>query len=303
MFKDHLLKEVLEILDLNEFRSLAFRGCFDVLTKKDDTLMIKVLTNIDSFSREHANNLKAMSDFLLSKSLTISVRSNRGTLSDNVIYSRFGIPTMTVDSFRNIITNDWLPSVFAIKGKHVVDIDVNLLRNSREKVGLSLEELGKKVNISKKSLYEIENKRVNPTEETVNRLEDFFGIDLSKNYEIEFSRDYKEINPKTDFQKKIYSKFSRLKINSSCLSCSPFEIVGKKKEIFLTGLSENEGNLEQRSRILSDISSLTDTISVFISKNSKSENVDGVPVILDSEIDELDSYRDFSGLIKERKAR
>ena len=303
MFKDHLLKEVLEILDLNEFRSLAFRGCFDVLTKKDDTLMIKVLTNIDSFSREHANNLKIMSDFLLSKSLTISVRSNRGALSDNVIYSRFGIPIMTIDSFRNIITNDWLPSVFAIKGKHVVHIDVNLLRNSREKMGLSLEELGKKVDISKKSLYEIENKRVNPTEEAVDKLEEFFDIKLSKNYEIEVARDYDEIYPKTNFQKKIHSEFSRLKINSSCLSCSPFDIVGKKKETFLTGLSENEGNLEQRSKILNDISSLVDTLSVFISKNSKVENVDGVPVISKSEIDELDSYRDFTCLIKERRTR
>ncbi len=301
MFKADLLNEVLEILDLNEFRTVVFRGCFDVLTRRDDTLLIKVLTNIDSLSREHANNLKIMSDFLSSKTLTISVRCNRGKLSDNVIYSRFGVPTMTIGSFENIVTNDWMPSVFAIKGKHVVDIDAKLLRKSRERTNLSLEELGKRIDVSKKSLYEIENERVNPTEEAVEKLEDFFGIKISKNYEITMTREYDEIAPKTKFQDRIKTKFSELKIKSSCLSSSPFEIVGRKKEVFLTGLSECRENIDKKSEVLKNISSLTNTISVFITKDSKDQNIDGIPVIFDSEIDELDNYRDFSGLIKERK--
>ncbi|MBL7170141.1 MAG: helix-turn-helix domain-containing protein [Candidatus Aenigmarchaeota archaeon] len=302
MFKSNLLNEVLQILSLNEFRTIVFRGCFDVLTKKDDTLLIKVLGNVDSFSEEHANNMKVMSNFLSAKSLTVSARCNRNRLSDNVVYSRFGIPIMSLGSFETIIENDWLPSVLAVRGKHVVKIDIGLMKQNRKEMKMSLEELSRKIKISKKSLYEIENERVDPSKETVEKLEDFFGVNLSKKYEIKVAESYHEVSPKSEFQNKVYSKFSEMKIECSCLSSSPFEIIGKKKEVLLTGLSEDERILEANSKILSDISSFTNTLSVFIAKESQNKNVDGVPVILDSEIDEIDNYRDFSGLIRERKS-
>jgi putative transcriptional regulator len=302
MFKSDLLNEVLHILDLNDFRSLIFRGCFDILTKRDDTLLIKVLSNVDSFSEEHANNLKIMSNFLSAKTLTISIRSNHSLLSDNVIYSRFGIPIMSIVSFNNIISNDWLPSVFTIKGKHLVEINGKAMKKARKQMNLSLEELGSKIKISKKSLYEIENERVNPKKETVEKLESFFGKDLRKEQEIEISGNYKQVKPESDFQRKVYTKFSEMRVECSCLKSSPFEIVGKKKEVLLTGLPENKREIENKSKIFHDISSLTGNISLFITKNSEKNNIDGVPIILDSEIDEIDGYRDFSGLIKERKA-
>ena len=190
MFKADLLNEILQILSLNDFRSLVFRGCFDVLTKKDDTLLIKVLGNVDSFSEEHANSLKIMSNFLSAKSLTISARCNRNVLSDNVVYSRFGIPIMSLGSFESMIENDWLPSVLAVRGKHIVKIDAGLMKQNRKEMKMTLEELGRKIKIVKKSLYEIEKKRVDPSKETAEKLEDFFGVDLSKRYKLKITKSY-----------------------------------------------------------------------------------------------------------------
>ncbi|MBD3156152.1 MAG: helix-turn-helix domain-containing protein [Candidatus Aenigmarchaeota archaeon] len=301
MFKGHLLKEVLEILDLNDFRSVVFRGCFDILTKKDDTLLIKVLGNIDSFSEEHANNLKIISNFLDAKSFAVSVRSNRNTLSDNVIYSRFGLPIMSLGSFNNIISNEWLPSIFAVRGKHVVRVDPDLIKKSRESMDLSLDELSEKVGISKKSLYEIENQRVDPSKETLDKLEGFFGIEFSRGCEIKVPNSFHRVEPKSDFQKRVYSKFSEIRMECSCLSSSPFEVVGRRKEVFLTSLSENEKEVNIKSRVLNNMSPLTDGVSVLISKGSGCQSVEGVPIIHDSEIDEIGNYKDFSCLVKERR--
>jgi len=91
-----------------------------------------------------------------------------------------------------------------------------------------------------------------------------------------------------------------MKMKTSCLSSSPFEIIGKKKEVLLIDLSEDERTFEVDSKIINDISSFTKTLSVFIAKNCDRKNIDGVPVILDSEIDKIDDYSDFSNLVKER---
>jgi len=301
MLKAKLLNEVLKILNLNGFRTLVLGGCFDVLGKDGKFLLIKVLVNIDALSKEDAKNMRVVSRFLSANSLTVSVKSNYGMLSENIIYSRFGIPVMTPHSFETIIKNEWLPSILAIKGKHIVEIDVDLLKKERRKMKLSLESLSKKVKVSKKCLYEIENERVNPTQETVEKLEEFFGVRLKKPYELKSVSISETINPQNAFQRKICFKFKQLEIDHSCLTSLPFEIIGRKRKALLAGLSENEEKLETKTKIFNELSSFADTTPVFITKRSEKENLDGIPVILDSEIDEMNSYRDFSGLIRERK--
>ena len=222
-------------------------------------------------------------------------------LSKNIIYSRFGIPVMTPNSFETIIKNEWLPSILAIKGKHIVEIDTSLLKRERHRMKLSLDSLGKEIKVSKKCLYEIESERVTPTQQTVEKLEDFFSVELKKPYELKSISVSEVINPHTPFEKKVCFKFKELKIEHSCLTSLPFEIIGRKRKALLDGLSESEEKLESKTRTFKDISSFVDTDSVFITKRSEKENIDGIPVVLDSEIDEMDSYRDFSGLIRERK--
>jgi len=292
MLKTKLLNKVLKILNLNGFQTLFLGRCFDIIGKNGKTLLIKVLVNIDGLTKDDARNMKIVSQFFSAYSLTVSVKSNRGLLSENIIYSRFGIPVMTLRCFETIIKNEWLPSITAIKGKHVVEIDTELLRREREKMNLSLELLSKKVNISKKCLYEIENNRVNPTEETVKKLEEFFGIQLKKPYELKSVMVSETITPKTPFERKVCSKFRELKIDHSCLISLPFEIIGKKRKPLLAGLSEDERRLETRARIFNELSSFVGTTSVFIIKRSKRKNIGGVPVILESEISEMKSYKD-----------
>ncbi len=298
--KEDIQNKVVRILEKKGFENLIYEGCFDILAKGERFLAIKTLKNVDALSEETATNLKTFSYFFSANALMVSVRSNHGELEKNVVYSRFNIPIMTPELFEMFVENDWIPSIFSIKGKYTVEINTKLLEKERLDKGLSLESLSNKIDISKKSLYEIENKRVRPTLETVRKLQEFFGTDLISKYELEPTVIDEEIKPQTQFQKKISVKFDEFKIEHSSMTSSPFEIVGKKNKPIVTSLTEVDVNFELKTRKLSQLLAFTDILGIFILKKMEQENIHGIPVLLDSEIDELENYRDFYKLVKER---
>jgi len=299
MLKESILNEVLKILDLNGFRTITNIGSFDILARKKETLLLKILLNIDSLSRDQANDLKILSSFLSARTFIISQKTNRCYLSDNTLYYRFGIPVVTLWLFERIIS-ERNPDSFSSRGKHLVEIDRNLLRSERTSRGLSLGDLGKKIKMSKKSLYEIEMGRVRPTAETVEKLEKFFDVKLSVGCQIKIDNNYEEMRPISPLQKKVYSKLSQLRIRVGCLKKSPFEIIAERRRVIFAGLSESKEDLEKKSRILSKVSSFTKSTSLIITRESEVENFGGIPVVLDTEIDEIESYRQLSEMIRSR---
>jgi predicted transcriptional regulator len=164
---------------------------------------------------------------------------------------------------------------------------------------LSLGKLSKEIGISKKALYEIENQRVNPTLETVKKLEDLLGIDLrvpDKGKRVE--RTY--IEPKDEFQKKVSLEFSRLGIKNSPVTSASFEIIGKEKTSLITGLSNNTVKIKKVVSQVKGLSSIFSSQGMFIVKKSHEQAIDGVPILLESELPELESSRELSKLIREK---
>lgn len=174
-------------------------------------MLIKALTNVDGLVQEQAQSLKTISYFVSAYPLVVSERTNRNSLNDEVIYSRFEVPVVTPNMFECIIEEEVIPEIKAIKGKHTVTINTVYLRKKREELNLSLKKLSREIGISKKALYEIENQRVNPTLETVKRLEDLLDIDLKTPYKMEkVERTY--VEPKNEFQKKFLQNFLVLEL-------------------------------------------------------------------------------------------
>lgn len=300
MLKVNLLNEILKTLNLNEFRTLVFRGCFDIVAKKDETVLIKVLFNVDGFSKNEANELKILSHFLQAKSICVSFRNNRSLLSNNIIYSRFGLPIVSLKSFELIIESGEAPKLFAIKGKHVERINTKLLREKRKEWNLSLEDLGAELNLSKKSLYEIETGRVLPTKETVDRIENFFGMTFSEVCEIKQPTSFEEIKPESTLEKKVCIKFSEFGMKNTCFKRAPFDVMGKKRNIFVT-LIDEESKLQEKSIPFKRLASFMGTSPIFFSQNIESTNIHGIPVISGNEIDNIQNFREFKDLIDERK--
>jgi len=269
------------------------------VAKKRFIILIKALTNIDGLMQEQALSLKAISYFVSGYPLVVSERTNRGSLNDEVIYSRFQVPVITPQTFECMIEEEIIPEVKAIKGKHTVTVNTTYLKKKREELNLSLDKLSKKIGISKKALYEIENQRVNPTVETVRRLEELLEIDLKVPYKMKkVEKVY--VKPKNEFQEKISSEFSRLGIDNSAVTSASFEIIGKEKTSLITGLSTNTMKIKKVVSQVKGLSSIFSSQGMFVAKKSHEETIEGVPIVLEDELPELESSRELSKLIKEK---
>lgn len=297
--KSFLVNRLVKNLLDKEFQLFLTSGCFDIAARKEFVMLIKALTNVDGFVQEQAQSLKTISYFVSAYPLVVSERTNRGFLYDEVIYSRFQVPVVTPQMFECMIEEEIIPEVKAIKGKHTVTINTTYLRKKREELNLSLEELSKEIRISKKALYEIENQRVNPTQETVKRLEELLGIDLKVPYRMErVERTY--VEPKDEFQKKVSLEFSRLGIDNSAVTSASFEIIGKEKTSLVTGLSTNTVKIKKVVSQVKGLSSIFSSQGIFVAKKSHEQAIDGVPIVLESELPELKNSRELNKLIREK---
>jgi len=298
--KSFLVNKLVNSLLSKQFQVLLSEGCFNIAAKKEELLLIKSLINVDSLNEEQALSLKSISYFLSAYPLVVSVKTNREFLSDETIYSRFQLPVLTPTLFDNFLKEESIPSIQSSRGKHTVAINTEELRTKRKQLGFSLQELSQLIGISKKALYEIEKKRVNPTQETVKKLETILRIDLKKSYELQ-SPEKTYLKPKNEFQQEVSKEFKRIGIDNSAVYSAPFEIVGMEKLPLITTLSKNGFKIKKEATIVKKLSSIFSSKAVFVAKISREESVEGIPVVLESELPDIESTKEFDKVLKEKQ--
>lgn len=296
--KSFLVNGVVESLLEREFDVFISHGCFDIAAKRKRLMLVKALINIDGLISHQAFSLRAISYFLSAYPFVVSMKNNRGFLSDKIIYSRFDLPVVTPEMFDDILEEEAY-SVHSAKGRHSVKIDAKALRKKRKEMEFTLKELSKLVGISKKALYEIEKRRVNPKVETVKRLELILNEDLKKTYEPEKAK-ATYLKPRDPFQEKVGREFNRIGIDNSPIYSAPFELVGREKFSLITGLSENSRKIKRNASSIKKLSAISSSCAFFVTKKSKEESVDGVPILLESELPDVDSPRELNKLIREK---
>ena len=297
--KSFLVNKIVNSLLSNQFKVFLTQGCFDIAARKKYLMLIKSLINVDGLNQEQALSLRSISYFLSAYPLVVSVKTNRQFLSDEIIYSRFQLPVITPEMLSSILEQELVPVIQSAKGKHTVEIDTSVLREKRKELQLTLEQLSEIVGISKKALYEIENNRVNPTNETVKRLEDTLKTDLKNPYKLR-TAEKTYLKPKNDFQSKVSKEFSRIGIDNSSVYSAPFEIVGKEKFSLITSLSKNGLKIKKEATIVKKLSSIFSSKAVFVAKRCEEHAVEGVPIVLESELPEIESLKELDKLLEEK---
>lgn len=296
--KSFLINRVVNCLSKKEYRVLVTQGCFDIAARNEFMLLIKALINVDGLKREQALSLKAISHFISAHPFIISLKNNREFLVNNVIYSRFELPVVTPNTFENIIEEEMV-CIKSAKGRYTVEIDPLKLRKKRKELNLTLEELSSRVGISKKALYEIENKRVNPTLETVKNLEIALGIRLKSPYEFESIKPV-YLKAKDEFQNRVSRELLRIGFDNSSVYSAPFEIIGREKSPLIAGLSKNTTKIKKEAGKVKNLSSIFFSQCIFVAKKCREKNIEGVPIFLESELSEFDSAKEFRKVIGER---
>jgi putative transcriptional regulator len=296
--KNFLVHKLVNSLQKREYKVLTTEGAFDVAAKRENLLLLKVLLNIDSLKEEQALSLRAVAHFTSAYPFIISLHNNRRILEKNVVYSRFEIPVVVPELFEAIIDEE-AEVLHSAKGRYTTEIDSRKLRERRIELKLTLEKLAELVGISKKALYEIEKSKVNPTKETARRLEVALSIKLRKNYE---ARPISEtiLKPRTALQKEVHKEFCRIGIKNSPVYFGPIELVGRERFSLISLLSKNIEKLRREVTLVRKLSRIFSSKAVFVVRETRAQNIGGVPVFSEEELPEIKNLNEFKKIIEEK---
>jgi len=297
MEKTVLVNNIVNMLIKSGFSVAVAEGCFDIAARREHLMLVKILINIDSLGEEQAASLRTISYFLSAYPMVIAVKTNREFLKDGLVYSRFQLPVITPGMLDTVLEEEAV--IQSAKGRHTVEIDATALREKRNEARMTMQELADAIGISKKALYEIETKRTNPTADTLEKLEKLLKVDLKVGYEMK-AAGKACMKPKDEFERAVDKELKRMGMESSPVRSAPFEIVGKEKFSVITSLTKNGMKIKREARTVRSLSDIFSTKGFFVAKKAEEKAVSGVPVLLESELPEIESPKELKKVIKEK---
>ena len=284
------------------------RISFDFVARRDDMLLVtKVLLNIDSLGRKRSQELKMIASCLEGTPLILAGKSGAGKLEGGAIYSRFGIPTITVGTFTDIFVEGVPPFMFSAPGGLYVKLDGSILRRARERKSISLGTLAEIAGVSRRTIQMYED-GMGATVDVALKLEEFLGQPIVQAVDpFHLKPDADEImmswNRLDQFERDVFGHLSMLGYSIVPTVRCPFDAVTRdKKVILLTGLERRESDLSTKAKVVANISSVVEKDSViFVRRLTVKRNIEGTPIIRDEELKKVKDREEMLDLISERK--
>ena len=314
MQRTDLFKSIREVLTsagfyVSELYSIRLTG-FDVVARRDETLLIiKVLTNVDSLSKDVAKELLTLSSLLKASPLLIGEKNGAGPLEDDVVYFRFGIQAITVNTLKNHLLEGMPINIYAAPGGLYVNLDEEKLRKMRQEKNISRGTFARHVNVSRRTVRMYEegmNARVEVAYRIEELLEDAITtpIDIFKNTpHIKINlRLHQEIDQIKTLQREIFALLQDVGYKIIPMDKCPFEALSTEKEkILLTCVHKYDEKLLKKAHVVSSISKITERHAVvFTDKDGKKKNVKGTPIIAKKELKKIRDPEEIIDLIIER---
>ena len=156
-------------------------SCFDFAAKKDDTtILVKVNSDVDTFSVQSARELKVIAGRVSASSLVISQQTHGKPLEDDTVYSRNGIFVVTEKTIRNIALQTAHPLIYAGPGGYSVEVDGELVEKRRKELGLSIGKLAVMIGVSRRTLYGYERGMAKASVKSAYKLAETLGVPVAK---------------------------------------------------------------------------------------------------------------------------
>lgn len=308
-----LVETVREVLSKGGFylsrRQYQPGTLFDVIARKDDVLfVVRVSVNADSSQIQDAKELKVLCDAIDASPLYISLLGGQKKLKKGVVYSREGIPLITPETLEDMILEGVPPYVFSAPGGFYVKIDSEILREARKEKKISLNKLADIGGVSRKAIQKYED-GMGADLEVALKLEEFLGEDLILPINPFEKEDIDEEYPESlerysGLERSIFESLRSIgyKIVPTC-KC-PFEAVTEDDDtVILSGIGSKRGkNLKKKAGIVSNLSDITEKDSViFLRKIQTQKSIEGIPLIAEEELSEIDERKKISEILADRK--
>ena len=210
------------------------RGCFDILGRKESAiLLIKVLEDANSVSREYADEMNVVASYINATPLIVAEKAG-SKLEKNIVYTRFGICTINFSTLENCVHNRF-PFIKRTQAGLTASIIGNKIKSRREELGLSLNAMSKKLGVSGRMVSKYENGFSEITINKALKIYELCGDEVF--YEINIFNKHTELtsNPKSDLSK----KYVEMGFKATDTRKSPFDIIAKKNnEIIITEVGD-----------------------------------------------------------------
>ena len=313
MNRERLGEEVREILAKTGFflseRTSARGLAFDVVARRDEVLLlIKVLQNVDAFARSSAEELKMIATTLRGSPLLIGERSGSGPLEDGVIYSRFGVPILSRQTFVDFFEEGVPPFIFAAPGGLYVKIDSEALRRAREERRVSLGALAEVAGVSRRAI-QMYLEGMSATVEIAMRLEEFLGEPLVVPmdpffYSHEVDHTLSRLEEFERFERDVFLALERLGYNVLPTVRCPFEAFTQDRElVLLTAVTSGREPAQAKASVVSNLSRVVERDGVlFVERRTTRTSLEGTPVIAKEELERIRDRAEILELIEERKS-
>jgi len=320
--KDDLIARVLEIL--KEAGFIVSRRCearsFDLAARRSElTLLAKIMRNIDGLSEEVARGIKRAAFCLLASPIVVGERTGASFLEDDVVYHRYGIPALNTHTLYDYFVEGVHPYVYSATGGLYVTIDGEAIKEAREKKELSLGDIASELGVSRRSVSKYEEGGMSTTIEIALKLEEILDALLIKPLEFvktEFEAPSSDIlkggveEAVSSLEKDILRMMEEIGFEILTTAYAPFSAVSFSEPPskarsggmkILTGISRYTDRMVKRARIVSSLSQVTRTKSVFVvNGNIKQVQIDNTVLIEKEELKRIRDPEEFTCVMEER---
>lgn len=312
MNRERLIAEIREVLGKTGFYlsdNTNTRGMsFDIIARRDQNLLlIKVLLNVDAFTQVNAGELRLIAKTLAGSPILIGQKSGGGRLEEGVIYSRFGVPILSKETFIDFFAEGVPPYVFAAPGGFYVRLDGDLLRQLRGRKNVSLGTLAAVAGVSRRTV-QMYLEGMSATIDIALRLEEFFGEPLVVPVDpFVYTKDVEDALASWGdfdaFEQHVFHKLKSLGYSVLPTVRCPFEaLTSVTDSVLLTGVRGKNENVEEKVAIVSNISKIAEKDSVvFVERTGVRLSIRGTPLIGREELRKIKERGEIEDLIKERK--
>ena len=322
--KDDLIAQVLGILKDAGF--VVSRRCearsFDLAARRSEiTLLAKIMRNIDGISEDVARSIKRAAFCLLASPLVIGERKGVSSLEDDVVYHRYGIPALNPHTLYDYFAEGFEPCVYSATGGVYVNIDGEAMKRAREKKELSLGNVAMELGVSRRSISKYEEGGMSTTIDIALKLEEILDTALIEPLEV-LNAELEEPSPEvltggveeaaSSLEIHILRMIEEIGFEVFTTAYAPFNAVsfpepplkaqrGECTKI-LTGVSEYTERMIKRARIVSSLSQVTRTKSVFVvNGNVKYVQIDNTVLIGKDELKRIRDPEEFADVMEERE--
>ena len=239
------------------------RTCFDLLARKNENiLLIKVLEDANSVTREYSDDMGAVATYINASPLIIAEKAG-GMLEDNVVYTRFDMYTLNLSTFINCINTKY-PFIKRTQAGLTASVIGKKLKQKREELGYSLASLSKKIGVTRRMIVKYENENSEVTINRAMKIYDILGKNVFRHIDVFAQHENSTIKAGSDVSK----KYLQLGFEAAETRKTPFDIISRKdKEIILTKVSDKV-NPQMQS-----LSKLLEADNLVIFKKKKPKNI------------------------------